>query len=73
MASPIKFLDNPTTKTVTAVYADDSVVIIQAMSYDNYTNPPGYMQPDADIELVKQGLRDRVANYRTYLNTQLNS
>lgn len=72
MTAPYKFLDNPTSKTVTAVFNDGTSVIIQAMSYSNYSNPPGYMQPNADINLVKQGLRDRVADYRIYLNTQLN-
>lgn len=72
MPSPIKFIDNPTSKTVTAVYDDGSTVIINAMSNNNYTNPPGYMQQGADIELVRQGLRDRVIDYRVYLNAQLN-
>jgi len=72
MPTPYKFLDNPVSKTVTAVFADNTQVIIQAMSYSNYTNPPGYLQPNADENTVKQGLRDRVADYRTYLNTQLN-
>lgn len=72
MPTPYKFLDNPTTKTVTAVLNDGTSVVILAMSYGNYSNPPGYMQPNADINTVKQGLRDRVTNYRIYLNAQLN-
>lgn len=72
MSAPYKFLDNPTAKTVTAVYLDGTSIIIEAMSFNNYTNPPGYMQPNMDVDVVKQGLRDRVANYRTYLNAQLN-
>jgi hypothetical protein len=72
LTTPNKFIDNPNQKTVTAVYQDGSNIIIQAMSYDNYINPPGYLDPTADINTTRQLLQQRVADYRSNLNTQLN-
>ena len=69
---PTKFIDSPAQQTVTVVLNDGSTVVIQAMSYINYTNPPGYLETSPDINAVRQALQQRIADYRSNLNTQLN-
>ena len=72
VTSPTKFIDSPSQKTVSAIFPDGSIVIIQAMSDNNYTNPPGYLDPSPDINAVRLALQRRIAEYRSNLNTQLN-
>ncbi len=70
---PVKFIDSPIDKTVTAVMNDDTEIIILDMSNVNYTNPPGYLDFTTDINVIRANLRARTTQYRVSLNAQLSS
>lgn len=70
---PVKFIDSPISKTVTAVMSDSSEVIINDMSYGNYTDPPGYLDFTTDPSVLKPLLTARGTQYRVSLNSQLSS
>jgi len=70
---PVKFIDSPAKKTVTAIMSDDSEIIIQAMSNGNYTNPPGYNDTTTDENIIRTRLKDRANEYKLNLVSQLNN
>lgn len=42
MKIPAKFVDNPRTKMVHVYYEDGAAAVLEAVSFDKYTPPPGY-------------------------------
>lgn len=69
----IRFADDPNNRTVTAFFQDGSSVIIEQISHENYTNPPGYKEKNGDIELYRTLFQERKIKYYTALSSQLNS
>lgn len=68
----MKFLDNPTSKTVIAVFSNNSSIIITDMSGDNYTNPPGYMKfnlTQQEINTIRVNLSDRINQFKMHLTS----
>jgi|688.fasta_scaffold2411409_1 hypothetical protein len=70
---PVKYIDSPVNKTVTAVMNDNTEIIILDMSNANYTNPPGYLDFTTDINIIKTNLAARTTQYRVSLNAQLST
>jgi hypothetical protein len=72
---PYKYLDNPNSKTVTVVFEDNSTVILNSLSYDNYTNPPGYKVKNPtpqEVDNIRKSMSVRVETYRSELRKQMN-
>jgi len=72
MPTPIRFSDDPNNKIVTAHFDDGTSVVIENMSYSNYTNPPGYGDTAGTAEIYGQAMRNRVAQYKIELSNQIN-
>lgn len=72
MPIPIRFSDDPTNKLVTAHFDDGTFTVIETMSNLNYTNPPGYGDPNGTAKQYGQAMRNRVAQYKIELNNQTN-
>lgn len=72
---PVKFLDNPTSRTVVAVFEDDSKMVLTDISGDNYTNPPGWGMTRHQLANNKETLRielhERTKTYRITANKQM--
>lgn len=70
---PISFADDPNNKTVTAFFEDGTSLLLKKISYENYTNPPGWKDRTVPVETVREQLVHRKLSYYTALNTQLAS
>ena len=69
----ISFADNPNNKTITAFFEDGTFLLLKQISYENYTNPPGWKDKITPVEKIKEQLVNRKLNYYTALNTELAS
>ena len=72
---PYKYLDNPNSKTVTVVFEDNSTVILNSLSYDNYTNPPGYKVANLtsyEVDNIRESMRLRIETFKNELRKQMN-
>jgi hypothetical protein len=69
----ISFADNPNNKTITAFFEDGTSLLLKQISYENYTNPPGWKDKITPVEKIKEQLVNRKLNYYTALNTELAS
>ena len=67
-----RFADDPNNRTVTAFFQDGSSLLLEQISNENYTNPPGYKEKNGTIEQFKEQLVQRKLNYYTAFNSQLN-
>jgi hypothetical protein len=67
----VRFTDNPNTRIITAFFRDGTSIIIDQLSYDNYTNPPGYKIAGGTEEQFKHLIAERKLSYYTALSAQL--
>lgn len=67
-----KISDSPMKRTVEAVLSDGSVMLLESMSGDNYTLPPGYMDPDTSKkqDFYRALFAERYNNYIKALAAQ---
>lgn len=72
MSKQVKtFADDPNFRTITAFFEDGTSVLLKQISYENYTNPPGYKDRITPIEKIREQLVLRKLSYYTALNAQL--
>lgn len=69
----VRFADDPNNRTVTVFFQDGSSLILNQISHDNYTNPPGYGVKDGTVEQFREAFAQRKLSYYTALNSQLNT
>ena len=69
----LSFADNPNNKTITAFFEDGTSLLLKQISYENYTNPPGWKDKTVPVETVKERLVLRKLSYYTALKAELAS